>query len=76
MKALVLSAMVLTAFIQPRDDGGRFTNLDGSRPHGLLTTLRWGVWDRITGKRRRTPPRARSSCTACRRTAAKRSPTK
>jgi L-ascorbate metabolism protein UlaG (beta-lactamase superfamily) len=36
----------------------RFTNLDGSRPHGLATVARWAVWDRLTGKRRASPDRA------------------
>jgi L-ascorbate metabolism protein UlaG (beta-lactamase superfamily) len=51
-------AMLLTAFTQPRDGEGRFTNLDGSGPRGLLTVLRWKVWDRIAGKNRRSPDRA------------------
>jgi L-ascorbate metabolism protein UlaG (beta-lactamase superfamily) len=50
--------MLLTAFVQPRDAEGRFTNLDGSEPSGLGAVLRWSVWDRITGKRRITPDRA------------------
>lgn len=52
------SAIMLTAFDQPRDEEGRFQNLDGVPPRGLLTALRWSVWDRITGKRRKTPDRA------------------
>jgi L-ascorbate metabolism protein UlaG (beta-lactamase superfamily) len=56
--ALAAFAMTLTAFTQPRDEEGRFTNLDGSGPKGLPTALRWSVWDRITGKRRKTPDRA------------------
>jgi L-ascorbate metabolism protein UlaG (beta-lactamase superfamily) len=50
--------MTLTAFVQPRDEEGRFTNLDGAPPKGLWTAFRWGVWDRITGQRRSTPARA------------------
>lgn len=56
--ALAAAAMTLSAFTQPRDAEGRFTNLDGSEPKGLGTALKWGVWDRITGKRRVTPDRA------------------
>ncbi|HET8539880.1 MAG TPA: MBL fold metallo-hydrolase [Anaeromyxobacter sp.] len=56
--AAAVLAMSLAAFTQPRDDAGRFTNLDGSLPRGLGTALKWGVWDRITGKRRESPDRA------------------
>jgi L-ascorbate metabolism protein UlaG (beta-lactamase superfamily) len=50
--------MLYAAFAQPRDADGRFVNLDGSTPRGLTTVLRWTVWDRITGKRRRSPSTA------------------
>ncbi len=56
--ALATLAMTLAAFTQPKDDEGRFTNLDGSLPRGLGAVLRWSVWDRMTGKRRITPDRA------------------
>jgi L-ascorbate metabolism protein UlaG (beta-lactamase superfamily) len=56
--ALAVFAMSLVAFTQPRDGEGRFTNLDGSGPKGLGTALKWGVWDRITGQRPKTPDRA------------------
>jgi L-ascorbate metabolism protein UlaG (beta-lactamase superfamily) len=56
--ALATLAMSLLAFTQPRDEEGRFTNLDGSEPKGLGTVLKWGVWDRVTGKRPKTPDRA------------------
>lgn len=36
----------------------RFTNLDGSGPHGLGSVFKWGVVDRLAGRRRRTPMRA------------------
>ncbi|HEY6002722.1 MAG TPA: MBL fold metallo-hydrolase [Anaeromyxobacter sp.] len=55
---LAASTVLLTAFTQPRDDEGRYVNLDGSTPRGLATVLRWTVWDRITGKRRHSPDRA------------------
>jgi L-ascorbate metabolism protein UlaG (beta-lactamase superfamily) len=56
--ALAALAMALAAFSQPRDPEGRFTNLDGTRPSGVGSLLRWAVWDRITGKRRVSPDRA------------------
>ena len=52
------SALMLSAFVQPRDSEGRFTNLDGVPPSGLSTVLRWKVWDRITGKNRSSPAHA------------------
>lgn len=57
--ALVAITMSLAAFTQPRDADGRFVNLDGSVPRGLGAVLEWTVWDRITGKRRVSPDRAR-----------------
>ena len=51
--------MLDRAIDQPRAPGGRFRNLDGSAPAGLGTVLRWAVWDRLTGARRRAPDRAR-----------------
>jgi L-ascorbate metabolism protein UlaG (beta-lactamase superfamily) len=56
--SLVASAMILSAFVQPRDAQGRFANLDGQEPHGLGAVFRWAVWDKITGKRRSSPDRA------------------
>jgi L-ascorbate metabolism protein UlaG (beta-lactamase superfamily) len=50
--------MTLTAFDQPRDAEGRFTNLDGTTPRGFSAVLRWKIWDRLTGQRRLTPDRA------------------
>jgi L-ascorbate metabolism protein UlaG (beta-lactamase superfamily) len=49
---------MLTAFTQPKDDQGRFTNLDGSTPRGVVNILRWKVWDGLAGKNRRSPDRA------------------
>ncbi|HUL60863.1 MAG TPA: MBL fold metallo-hydrolase [Anaeromyxobacteraceae bacterium] len=40
---------------QPVGADGRFVNLDGSTPQSLGAVLRWGVWDRLTGVRRRGP---------------------
>jgi len=35
----------------------RFSNADpGHRPHSARAILRWGVWDRLTGRRRVMPP--------------------
>jgi L-ascorbate metabolism protein UlaG (beta-lactamase superfamily) len=45
-------------FVQPRDPSGRFVNLDGTRPNSLGAVLRWAFWDRLTGKRRRSPDHA------------------
>jgi L-ascorbate metabolism protein UlaG (beta-lactamase superfamily) len=55
---MLMPAHAQPTFSQPRDADGRFTNLDGSRPAGLRTVLRWAVWDRVTGKRRSSPDRA------------------
>ena len=38
---LAASAMVLTAFAQPRDAEGRFANSDGKEPASLGAVLRW-----------------------------------
>jgi L-ascorbate metabolism protein UlaG (beta-lactamase superfamily) len=56
--AVAVLAMTLAAFTQPRDEDGRFANLDGARPHGLHVVARWAIWDRLTGKRRSSPDRA------------------
>ncbi len=65
--ALALAALASTAHAmipperkddQPLDEHGRFVNLDGGKPQGLGAVLRWAVWDRLTGKRRRSPDRA------------------
>ncbi len=60
MKWLVLAAtaMTLTAFVQPRDAEERFTNEDRVPPRSIWIALRWSVWDRLTGQRRRTQDRA------------------
>ena len=50
--------MVPAAFDQPHDAEGRFTNLDGSKPHGLADVFRWAVWDKLMGRRRISPDRA------------------
>jgi L-ascorbate metabolism protein UlaG (beta-lactamase superfamily) len=46
------------AFRQPMGKDGRFTNLDGSVPQTMGSVVKWGLTDRLTGKRRRTPKRA------------------
>ncbi|MGC3999913.1 MAG: MBL fold metallo-hydrolase [Anaeromyxobacter sp.] len=46
------------ALVQPRDARGRFVNLDGSGPPPFGSVLRWAVWDRLTGKRRKAPDHA------------------
>jgi L-ascorbate metabolism protein UlaG (beta-lactamase superfamily) len=45
-------------FTQPRDAEGRFVNLDRSVPQGLGAVFRWAVWDRVAGRRRKSPDRA------------------
>ena len=59
-KALLLAATatMLTAFDQPRDAEGRFQNEDRVPPGSIWTALRWSVWGRVTGERRKTPDRA------------------
>ncbi len=36
----------------------RFKNLDGSGPHPFSTVFKWGVLDKLGGRRRKSPPRA------------------
>src|ERR1700682_2223016 len=36
----------------------RFVNLDGSGPNAGSMVFRWAVLDRLTGRRRRSPPAA------------------
>jgi len=45
-------------FSQPTDGSGRFLNLDGSGPASWGSIFRWAVWDRLAGRRRRSPERA------------------
>src|SRR5512147_1908724 len=45
-------------FRQPRDERGRFVNLDGSTQRGFGAILRWKVWDRLRGRNRSSPARA------------------
>jgi len=45
-------------FVQPRDENGRFRNLDEGEPRGFGDFLRWTVVDRIAGRRTRAPDRA------------------
>ena len=45
-------------FRQPMGKDGRFTNLDGTVPQSMGAVVKWGLIDRLTGKRRRTPRRA------------------
>jgi L-ascorbate metabolism protein UlaG (beta-lactamase superfamily) len=51
-------AMAQAGSVQPRDESGRFLNLDGSRPVRMGAVLRWAVWDRLAGNRRVSPDRA------------------
>jgi len=45
-------------FRQPMDKHGRFTNLDGTVPQSMGSVLKWGLADRMMGRRRRSPARA------------------
>lgn len=53
-----VSAVLAMPFVQPRDATGRFVNLDGTRPNGLGSVLKWSVWDKLTGRRRVSPAHA------------------
>ena len=43
---------------QPRDEEGRFQNLDPREEHGFGDLLRWQVLDRLNGSKRSSPDRA------------------
>lgn len=43
---------------QPRDEEGRFLNLDPRDEHGFGDVLRWQILDRISGAKRVSPDRA------------------
>ncbi len=56
--AMALLLTVLAAdppFEQPRDDDGRFLNLDPRDTHGFGDFLQWKVFDAIAGKNRQSP---------------------
>jgi L-ascorbate metabolism protein UlaG (beta-lactamase superfamily) len=60
-----LLAMIVIATVvgagpppQPRDEEGRFLNLDPSEPHGFGDVLRWQILDRLNGTKRSSPDRA------------------
>jgi L-ascorbate metabolism protein UlaG (beta-lactamase superfamily) len=44
-------------FVQPRDEEGRFLNLDRAQPRGLGAFLRW-QWDRALGRTTKAPKKA------------------
>jgi L-ascorbate metabolism protein UlaG (beta-lactamase superfamily) len=58
MTTTAVAALAAAPSTQPKDGNGRFVNLDGSKPHGFGAVFRWGVWDKLTGKRRSSPARA------------------
>ena len=58
MAALPHVASGPPSFRQPRDDEGRFLNLDPREPHGFGDFLRWQLLGRLTGERRSSPGRA------------------
>ncbi|HVV49339.1 MAG TPA: MBL fold metallo-hydrolase [Polyangia bacterium] len=41
-----------------RAPDGRFVNLDGSGPHPFKDVAKWGIVDKVTGRRRKSPPHA------------------
>jgi L-ascorbate metabolism protein UlaG (beta-lactamase superfamily) len=43
---------------QPRDEEGRFLNLDPRETHGLGGLIRWQILDRLDGSKRSSPDRA------------------
>ena len=43
---------------QPRDEEGRFLNLDPGEQHGFGDLLRWQILDRLNGTKRASPDRA------------------
>jgi len=43
---------------QPRDEEGRFLNLDPREAHGFGDVLRWQILDRLNGTKRSSPDRA------------------
>jgi L-ascorbate metabolism protein UlaG (beta-lactamase superfamily) len=63
---MTLAAVTLLASIaagppappQPRDEEGRFLNLDPREDHGFGDLLRWQVLDRLNGTKRVSPDRA------------------
>jgi len=63
---MILLAMAMIATIagagppptQPRDEEGRFLNLDPSESHGFGDLLRWQILDRLSGEKRSSPDRA------------------
>ncbi|HTP49525.1 MAG TPA: MBL fold metallo-hydrolase [Anaeromyxobacteraceae bacterium] len=56
--ALMLLAASPLTYRQPRDEEGRFLNLDPTEPHGFGDVLKWKVFDWIAGRRRSSPDRA------------------
>lgn len=56
--AVLASAAEPPAPPQPRDEEGRFLNLDPRESHGFGDLLRWQILDRIDGTKRSSPDRA------------------
>jgi len=54
----VVAAGDSSAFRQPRDEDGRFLNLDPAESHGFGDLLQWQIGDRLAGRRRQSPDRA------------------
>src|SRR5512135_3416486 len=54
--ALLLTVLAADPpFEQPRDEDGRFLNLDPREAHGFGDFLQWKVFDAIAGKNRQSP---------------------
>jgi len=58
MAALLTSLSAGPAAPQPRDEEGRFVNLDPGERHGFGDFLKWQIGDRLSGEKRSTPDRA------------------
>jgi L-ascorbate metabolism protein UlaG (beta-lactamase superfamily) len=63
MNLLAMAAIVTVAGAgpsppQPRDEEGRFLNIDPRESHGFGDVLRWQILDRLNGTKRSTPDSA------------------
>jgi L-ascorbate metabolism protein UlaG (beta-lactamase superfamily) len=56
--AVIATVLGATPPPQPRDEEGRFLNLDPGESHGFGDVLRWQLLDRISGAKRSSPDRA------------------
>jgi L-ascorbate metabolism protein UlaG (beta-lactamase superfamily) len=56
--AAIVTMLGATPPPQPRDEEGKFLNLDERESHGFGDVLRWQLLDRISGAKRSSPDRA------------------